>query len=52
MTLQPNTILQGGKYIIKKVFGQGGFGITYLAENTMLEEKLLSRYKYCKHETN
>ena len=37
MTLQANTTLQGGKYIIKKVLGQGGFGITYLAENTMLD---------------
>ncbi len=37
MTLQPNASLQGGKYIIKKVLGQGGFGITYLAENTMLD---------------
>lgn len=39
-TLQPNATLQGGKYIIKKVLGQGGFGITYLAENTMLEGKV------------
>ncbi len=38
-TLQPNSTLQGGKYIIKKVLGQGGFGITYLAEQT-----ILSRY--------
>jgi len=26
--LQPNTILQGGKYRIERVLGQGGFGIT------------------------
>ena len=38
--LQQGTILQSGKYIIKKVLGQGGFGITYLAENTMLEGKV------------
>ena len=34
--LQLNTKLQSGKYVIKKVLGQGGFGITYLAEQTML----------------
>lgn len=34
--LQPNTTLQGGKYKIERVLGQGGFGITYLAEQTSL----------------
>lgn len=29
--LQPNTLLQGGKYKIINILGQGGFGITYLA---------------------
>jgi serine/threonine protein kinase len=29
--LQPGTTLQGGKYRIEQVLGQGGFGITYLA---------------------
>ena len=38
--LQPNTTLQGGKYKIIKVIGQGGFGITYLAENIMLDGKV------------
>lgn len=36
MTLHINATLQNGRYIIKKVLGQGGFGITYLAEQTML----------------
>ena len=29
-----------GKYNIKKVLGQGGFGITYLAEDTFLEKEV------------
>ena len=38
--LQPDSTLQSGKYRIIKKLGQGGFGITYLAENTMLEGKV------------
>ena len=38
--LQPNTTLQGGKYRIEKVLGQGGFGITYLAIQTSLQRKV------------
>ena len=40
MTLNIGSLLQGGKYRIEKVLGQGGFGITYLAEQTMLERKV------------
>ena len=29
--------LLNGKYVIKSVLGQGGFGITYLAVHTMLD---------------
>lgn len=38
--LQENTTLQGGKYRIISVLGQGGFGITYLAEQVMLGRKV------------
>ena len=36
--LQPNTTLQGGKYRIEQVLGQGGFGNTYVGYNTEFEE--------------
>lgn len=36
MQLQNNSTLQDGKYRIIRVLGQGGFGITYLSEHTML----------------
>ena len=38
--LQGDSTLQGGKYRIIEKLGQGGFGITYLAENTLLEGKV------------
>ncbi|MFM6200783.1 MAG: serine/threonine protein kinase, partial [Dolichospermum sp.] len=43
----PNTALQNGQYIIKKVIGAGGFGETYLAldteENRLVVIKTLNR---------
>ena len=38
--LKPNTTLQGGKYKIVRVLGQGGFGITYLAMQTSLQRRV------------
>ena len=38
--LRVNSTLQGGKYRIIEKLGQGGFGITYLAENTLLLGKV------------
>ena len=38
--LQPNATLQGGKYRIERVLGQGGFGITYLAMQSSLQRKV------------
>lgn len=48
--LQPQTTLQGGKYKIIRTLGQGGFGITYLAEQVMLGRKVAIKeffYKEC-----
>ncbi len=40
MNLKQNSVLQGGKYKIEKVLGQGGFGITYLATQVALQRKV------------
>jgi len=40
MELQSNALLQDGKYKILKTLGQGGFGLTYLAEQTNLGRKV------------
>ena len=38
--LQAGASLQGGKYVILSILGQGGFGITYLAQQPMLDRKV------------
>ena len=38
--LKTGTVLQGGKYRIERVLGQGGFGITYMATQIALNRKV------------
>lgn len=48
--LQKGTRLQNGKYTIENVLGQGGFGITYLAEHTLFG-KVAVKELYLNHNT-
>ena len=50
--LQPNTTLQGGKYRIERVLGQGGFGITYLARNTAFDVNVAIKEFFMKDEND
>ncbi len=50
--LQPNTTLQGGKYKIERVLGQGGFGITYLARNTVFDVDVAIKEFFMKDEND
>ena len=40
MQLKKDTYLQGGKYRVISTLGQGGFGITYLAEQVLAKRKV------------
>ena len=56
--LLPGTTLCGGKYIIEKKIGAGGFGITYIAKHATLGKKyaikefFLSGYNVRNNKTN
>ena len=50
--LRVNSTLQGGKYRIIEKLGQGGFGITYLAENTLLLGKVAIKEFFFKEYCN
>ena len=48
MELMRNTQLQSGRYIIEKVLGQGGFGITYLAKHVQLDDHVVIKEFFMK----
>ena len=50
--LKNGTTLQGGKYKIISMLGRGGFGITYLAEQTMLDGKVAIKEFFFKEYCN
>lgn len=52
MQLKQGSLLQGGKYKIKQVLGQGGFGITYLGEQTGLGRKVAIKEFFMKELCN
>ena len=52
MQLPTNTLLQGGKYRIEKVLGQGGFGITYLGIQVALNRKVAIKEFFMKEYCN
>lgn len=54
MQLKQGALLQGGKYRIERMLGQGGFGITYLAMQDLLDRKVAIKEfffkEYCERE--
>lgn len=52
MQLQQGTLLQGGKFRIDRVLGQGGFGITYLGMQVGLNRRVAIKEFFMKEHCN
>lgn len=50
--LRPNTLLKGETYRIERKLGQGGFGITYLAEHLVLHRRVAIKEFFMKELCN
>ena len=51
-TLRPGSTLHAGTYRIIRYIANGGFGITYLAEHTLLEKRVVIKELYVKEWCN
>ena len=51
-TLQTGSTLHAGTYRIISYIANGGFGITYLAEHTLLEKRVVIKELYVKEWCN